>query len=203
MSTDPVYRAQIVTSEVPTPPPFKNPNAVGADTFAMLGIDTNNYSKKHKWHGLDAARYILLSVGLATVIVNAVYCLFIPNNVEMAMRERLQAEGSIDGKRYAQLKQGALQAAYITQGVAVGIGVAFFVMGLGTKLLPVPFTITSLVLYVVSVLGFGMFDPMQLLSGSVWNIIVIVSLAAAVRTAWVYQRQHEEEQLQTRFGDGM
>jgi hypothetical protein len=165
-----------------------------------LGIDTRSYANKHKWHGLDAARYILLSVGLATMIVNAAYCLLIPGHVEAEMQQRLRAEGSMDGSRFRQMKSDALRTAYLGQAVAIGIGAAFFIMGLCIKLLPVPLTITSLVLYVVTVFGFGIFDPMQLLSGSIWNIIVIVSLAVAVRTAWVYQRQHEAEQLNARFG---
>ena len=61
------------------------------------------------------------------------------------------------------------------------------VFGLIIKQFPVPITITSLVLYILAIVVFGLLDPATLIQGIVLKIILIFGLFRAIKAARAFQ----------------
>jgi hypothetical protein len=75
----------------------------------------------------------------------------------------------------------------VIYGIGLVLGTFFTIAGILVKKYPVPLTILSLVLYVGSIVGFGLLDWSSLYQGIIIKIIIVVSLANAVKTARAYQ----------------
>ena len=83
-------------------------------------------------------------------------------------------------------------AGLVIYGGALALGVAFVVFGIIVKLFPVPITILSLVLYILSALVFAALNPMSLLAGLLMKVIIIVALSKAIKAAFEYEREKRE-----------
>jgi hypothetical protein len=76
---------------------------------------------------------------------------------------------------------------YLFYGLPALLGLLFVVFGLIVKQFPVPITVTSLVLYVLATVAFGLLSPATLLQGIVVKVIFIIGLFRAIKAARAYQ----------------
>jgi predicted RND superfamily exporter protein len=123
--------------------------------------------------------------------------------VKKGMDASLTARGgraAADPAQLQRLEDLAVMAAYVVQSLPIALGLLFVVFGLIVKKFPIPITITSLVLFLLLVLGAAALDPTTLVQGLVLKIIFFVGIAKAIQAAFAYERdKREQASLQTEY----
>ncbi len=148
-----------------------------ADEDAELG----SLAQSTREADLGKTRNILLIIGVLTLLMNGI--MFANSRTEVANA----GVGPADFER-------VLAVVYLIYGAGMALGAFFVLAGIFVKKYPVPLTITSFILYVGSVAGFGMLDPTSLVRGIIFKVIIVVSLAKSVQTAWAYQSERDGAQ---------
>jgi hypothetical protein len=142
---------------------------------------------------LKVARYILLFVGILTVLVNVAQFAMIESQVDDLINKEVQGlhqRGMVeDQATVAKVRAQSVRFSQIIAGVAVALGVVFVVFGLVVNRFPVPITITSLVLYVGAAAVFGLIAPATLLQGIIVKVIIVIALAKSIQAAIAYERE--------------
>lgn len=144
---------------------------------------------------LNTARWLLIVVGILTIGVNAFLLFNIRAEVRKGIDDEIRKMGNVvvDPNERRQVEDQAIAIASPMCGVAIALGILFVVFGLLVKSFPVPITITSLVVYIVVIVGFAILEPESLRRGFILRIIVIVALAKAIQAAIAYQRERNLE----------
>jgi hypothetical protein len=83
----------------------------------------------------------------------------------------------------AQLRNRLTSFLYFMLGAAVVFGVVYMILGIIVYVYPLRATIGGLVLFVASMVLFGVLAPQTLWAGLLPKVVIIVALAASVRTA--------------------
>jgi hypothetical protein len=131
---------------------------------------------------IKQAQVILIIIGLLTMAVNGFLLFNLPNEIRQAIQQN-----QIDPAEVAAFTQAVNVIGYLIYGGALLLGAVFFIFGLIVKQYPVPITITSLVLYILATLGFGLLNPASLAQGIIVKILFIVGLFRAVKAARAYE----------------
>jgi hypothetical protein len=141
---------------------------------------------------LNTARWILIGVGILTVLVNLAFFALIESQVDDLIKQQvnsLHQQGlQEDPVLLAKYRTRVIQIAQLLQGGAAAIGVVFIILGLMVKKYPVPSTIIGLVLYIGGNALFGYMDPETLAKGWLIKIIVVVVLIKSIKAAIAYKR---------------
>jgi len=167
--------------------PYKPPSAVDADDpykppAAEAAKPLGSLAQSARGKELGQARTVLIVVGVLTLAANAFMMYNIPNEVQSVVREN-----DVDPAQLEQFKQTVSMFCYLIYGGAVLLGVLFIVFGVIVKKYPVPITITSLVLYILATLLFGLLEPMSLARGFIVKILIVVGLFRAIKAARAYE----------------
>lgn len=143
---------------------------------------------------LKGAKTILIIVGLLTIGYNAVAFANAQKEVDDVFNKEIaliRNQGmEIDQAELKKAKDRTLLICQLIYGGAIALGVAYIVLGAMVYKSPVPATVLGLVLYIGGIAIFGYLDPESLARGFIVKIIVIVALAAAIRTAISYQKAY-------------
>lgn len=113
---------------------------------------------------------------------------FLLYNLDNEIQQAIQ-QGQVDPAQLEEFKVGARMMGYLIYGGAALLGLLFFIFGLMVRKYPVPITITSLVLYIISALLFALLNPMSIVSGIIIKIIIIVALFRAIKAAYAYEAE--------------
>ena len=150
-------------------------------------------SQKAREKNLSSARSLLIVVGVLWVIINLVSLALLSDQISKAAKEHAIASvppgTPVDPVKIKEVEQVMLVGAYIYAGARVALGVLFIIFGLMVKMFPVPITIISLVLYVGAVAVNGLLDPMTLMQGIIFKIIIVVLLFKSIQAAIAYQNE--------------
>jgi len=139
---------------------------------------------------LNAARWILIVIGVLTVVVNAIQMATLREQVQTAINQELRKVGGIpDPVKVKEIEDRAVRAGNLIGVIMIAMGVLFFVFGLIVKMFPVPVTIISLVLYVGSAAAFAALDPATLAQGVIVKIFIVIALIKAIQAAIAYQKE--------------
>lgn len=153
-------------------------------------------AQKVRLKQLDRARNILLFVGILTLIVNAAWMFMVPGSVEkeldMELAKNNMTRSMADPAWLEENEKMAVGIGLLIAGGAAALGVLFIIFGLIVKKFPVPVTITSLVLYILATILFGVLDPSTLAAGFILKIIFVVALAKAIQAALAYEKEASE-----------
>jgi hypothetical protein len=156
-----------------------DPKEQGDHDLGSLGSLAQSARLKH----LNTARWVLISIGILTILVNGVLLATVRQTTMAEIRKKNMVIVDQD-----QFEKG-LMTARLIMAVPIVLGVVFVILGILVKTYPVPITITALVLYVVATLGFGMLEPQTLAQGIIVKVIIVVALIKAVQAALAYQRE--------------
>jgi hypothetical protein len=140
---------------------------------------------------LKSARSTMIAVGVITILFNTLAFFLIKSQMDDMIR--------VAGLNPANLPpqvQLELAIRYGTTAAFVLLGAIFVVLGMFVRQHPVPCTVTGLVLFVLGWLISGVLDPMNLLAGIIFKIIIIVALAKAVQAAIAYQREQAQSEAE-------
>jgi hypothetical protein len=166
------------------------PSALGS--LAASPSSLGSLSQAARGKQLKTARWIMIVVGILTVVINGVVFATIPAQVDAEIKKQvddLHRRGQIE--QQASVDEFRRRVTTITQlivGAAIAVGVVFIVLGTLVKKYPVPATVLGLVLYVGCAAIFGYLDPTTLVSGLLVKIIIVVALVKAIQSAVAYQR---------------
>ena len=166
----------------------------GADDLPKLGSLAQSARVKE----LNTARNILIAIGILTIIVSGIQLATVRDQVHKAVQADLAKQGVVGfPPQVQQFEENAVLISYAILGISVALGVLFFVFGLLVKTFPVPITIISLVLYVASALVSVVINPALLQFGVaiLVRVIIVIALAKAIQSAFVYQKEKRFEEL--------
>lgn len=139
---------------------------------------------------LKQAQRILIVIGALTLAVNGFSLYNLPNEIRQAIQQNQIPPANVEPFRQAVTIIG-----YLIYGSAALLGVLFVVFGLIIKRYPVAITITSLVLYILATVVFGILAPGTLAAGLIMKIIIIVFLFRAIKAARAYQAHTQKPVL--------
>ena len=131
---------------------------------------------------------------MLTLVVNGFLLYNLPNEIQMAIKQNQIAPEDVEAFR-----QEATISGYLIYGLPVLLGCVFVIFGSIIKQFPVPITITSLALYVLATVAFGLLAPETLVQGFIVKIIFIFALIRAIKAARAY-RDHTQA---ANFGEGI
>ena len=144
---------------------------------------------------LKTARGILFFVGVLTVVINVIFCIFARNMVDSQIDTELadlrRQNVAINDAKVAEFREGAVRSTIVANGIGVVLGVVFFTCGMLVYKYPVPTTILSLVLYIGAAAAYGVFDPSTLARGWIIKILIVIALFKAVQAAIAYEREEK------------
>ncbi|MCR9199598.1 MAG: hypothetical protein NXI04_13200 [Planctomycetaceae bacterium] len=149
----------------------ENPFGTSSEPNPGLG-DLGDLAQSSRQKELGQAKGALIVVGLLTAGVNG----FMLAN----------AENEVNGLGLAN-PQEVLTIVRIIYGGAMLLGIGLITCGCLVKTWPVPMTCTGLGLYLLGTAGFAVLNPMSLVQGIIFKVIIIVVLAKSVKTAFAYQ----------------
>jgi CBS domain containing-hemolysin-like protein len=146
-----------------------------------------NLAKSARSEQLKVARYLLLFVGLLTTAVNGYAFSQVDRFVDSQVQQQFNGQRVMDEVEeqaaVAQLRNRLTSLLYFMLGAAVVFGVVYMILGIIVYAYPLRATIGGLVLFVASMVLFGVLAPQTLWAGLLPKIVIIVALAASVRTA--------------------
>jgi predicted RND superfamily exporter protein len=145
---------------------------------------------------LKTARVILFAVGLLTIAVNGYFFTTIEDAVDELIQKELAAAGMagmvVDQQALAEVRDGLIRTNKLVTGGAIAVGVLYILFGVFIYRLPVPITITSLVLYIGTIAFFGYWNPMTLWQGWLVKILIIVGLFKAIQAAIAHENEKKQ-----------
>lgn len=141
---------------------------------------------------LKVARGILLVVGIITIVVNGLMFANTSNEVEQEIQKQVQAVHA-QGMQEApaeveEFRSRVTRICQIIYGSLIVLGVIYVILGILVPTFPVPATVLGLVLYIGAAAILGFLNPITLVSGWLFKIIIVVALAKSIQSAVAYQR---------------
>ncbi len=139
---------------------------------------------------LKVARRILIVIGLLTAAVNGFALYNLPNEIRQGIQQF-----QIPPDAIPEYEQTVRIAGYLIYGGATLLGVVFVVFGVIIEKFPVAITVTSLLLYILSSLGFAALSPGTLASGLIVKIVIIVALFRSIKAARAFEAERKKAVL--------
>lgn len=140
---------------------------------------------------LNSAKWTLVIIGLLTIALN-VFRLFGVESEMAAVLAEEPPEAGVDPEIYRTF---LLVFGYGIYGCAAILGLVFVALGLMVRWFPLFCTITSLILYVLATVLFGLLDPSSLAQGIIFKVFVVIALFSAVRTILTARKEMRAAQL--------
>jgi hypothetical protein len=133
---------------------------------------------------LGHAKGWLIFLGIMTILVNLFMVANLPNEVQQEMR-------SI-GPNARDAETAMYLAGYVIYGGTVLLGVIFIVLGCLVRTYPLPITVASMLLFIGAQIIFGLLNPMNILGGIIFKIIIFVVLLKAIGAASAYEKERRK-----------
>jgi DNA-directed RNA polymerase subunit M/transcription elongation factor TFIIS len=127
---------------------------------------------------LGVARGILIFIGILQILFYTVLLLNSHNEVDKVL-----SEGGAEVSR-----EWLIMFCYLVYGAYVGIGITFIVLAILIYRFPLFCTVSSLILYILGNLVVLVFDPVFILRGIIFKILVISALVKAINDGAHYHR---------------
>jgi hypothetical protein len=164
----------------------------GFSSLASQASSMASLSQAARKKQLRIARNILFLLGVVKIVISAYFFSTIDakvnENVQQQVQHALQ-RGKIMGKEeIAQATERAKNIERIIWGVAGAMGGVFVFFGLMVKRYPVPITVSSLLLYLLTTAVFGIIEPLSLMEVLFFKIFAVFALMRSVQAAFAYQR---------------
>jgi hypothetical protein len=168
------------------------PESAGYSSLASQASSMNSLSQAARKKQLHIARNILIFLGVVKLAVNAYFYATIDVKVNQVIQQQTQ-QALKQGKimNAAEIAEATHKAAFVERiiwGGAGSLGVVFIFLGLFVKKYPVPMTVLSLLLYLISTAIFGILDPMSLMEVLFFKIFAVAALIKSIHAAIAYQR---------------
>ncbi len=161
-------------------------NPPSAENLKPLG----SLAQAARGNELKQAQRILIGIGGLTMAVNGFFLLNLPNEIQQAIQQNQIGPADAEQARQAMTILGGL-----IYGTAALLGLVFVIFGVIIKKFPVPITITSLVLYLLATVAFGLLDPTTLVAGLIIKVVIIYALFRAIQAARAYQAHTQKPKL--------
>jgi hypothetical protein len=150
---------------------------------------------------LKNARWILIIIGVLTIIVNGLMLMNVEHEAEDAIKAETKRLGPgmvVDQEKAREFKETVIRFGYLIYGGTAALGVVFVLLGLVVNAIPVPATVLGLVLYLganIALFALNSDDPAILARGAILKIITVVALIRAVQSAIAYQREKTQMEM--------
>jgi hypothetical protein len=176
--------------------PYSSPAAENKPgNLPSLQTGLGSLGQEARLKNLNTARWILIVVGLMTIAAYAFQYTTIEKVLDEELAKELQKQGiardQLDQAAFNDARASAINTARLLCIISIGLGVAYFLLGLLVKQYPVPMTITGLALYVGAGLVSLVLDPEYALRGIVIKVIIVVALVKSVQAALAYEKERK------------
>jgi hypothetical protein len=172
-----------------------NPQISPLGSLVPSTSSLGSLSQSARGKQLKTAQWLMIVVGILTVVVNGVVFSIIEGQVDREIQNeitKVHAQGlQVDQEAVTKLRSRAIHISQLISGSAVALGVVFIALGVLVKKFPVPCTIIGLVLYLGATAIYGYIAPETLIHGWLWKIITIVVLIKSVQAAVSYQQNQK------------
>jgi hypothetical protein len=162
-------------------------------SFAQQAPSLGSLSQSARQKQLRQAMWILIGVGILTVLTNLAFFATIESDVDNLIKNELNSlhkQGiQEDPILLAAYRSRVIHIAQLLQGGGVVLGIVFVILGMMVYRYPVSCTILGLVLFIGGNAIFGYLDPQSLIRGWLVKIIVVVVLAKSISAAIAYKRE--------------
>ncbi len=186
----PVDGGPAMAAEAPMDGPAEAEEAHVAVPTGMSGL--GNLAQSARGKELKSARWIMLIIGVLSVLVN----MFVFSSAEGEVQKEIDKEVAklgpgfeVDEAKVAEIKSQAVGATRLISGGGAVLGLVFIACGILVQKHPVPTTITALALYLASMAIFGLINPSSLAQGLIVKLFIVVGLFKAVQAAIAYQKE--------------
>jgi hypothetical protein len=170
------------------PNPYSSPLGSLTQPSSSLG----SLAQSARGKQLNTARWLLIVVGILTVVFNGIAFSTIEGEVDKAIQNEINKHHGqnwqVNQEALKEVRTRAIHIGQLIAGSAVALGVVFIVLGALVKKFPIPCTVFGLVLYIGATAIYGYLDPEILAQGILWKIITIVALIKSVQSAVSYQQ---------------
>jgi hypothetical protein len=144
---------------------------------------------------LKLARYVLLGVGVFSIIVNAVSYASIESRVDAQIKRSIDnmfphAREWIDKEKLAKARDSTVRGARQLAIAGIGVGTLFIVLGMLVTVFPATITSVSLALYVGDSIAIAVFEPLLFFSyvGFLIRLFILMALLLATVLVFGYKR---------------
>lgn len=166
------WYVDVEPEEYEPPPPVTLPDARQLSHEYIRGAEKELREQKRHGSGgaLVAAQIILVLVGLISVAVNGFLYFNATNEVEQVMKS-----GNVVMSQESLLFY--VQSIY---GGFIAVGVTMILLGALIYQFPVFCPLAGLIIYILAIIVSAVIDPMSLIKGIIFKVLVIVALGKAV-----------------------
>lgn len=165
-----------------------DPQDNGLSSLSNLGSLAQSAREKQ----LKVARNILIGIGIVVLLLNIFRITNTKNETEQVVQEQikvLHAQGmQADQTSVEEFRTRVSRICYLIYGSFAFLGVVYVILGLLVRAFPVPATVLGLVLYIGSTAILGFINPILLLTGWFWKILIVVGMAKSIQAAVAYQK---------------
>ncbi len=151
-------------------------------------------AQKAREKPLRHARGWLFFIGIMTMLFNLFLLVNLPNEVRKELenqRQKLAAVG-MALTNPQQVETAMYAFGYAIYGGAFLLGVVFVVLACLMLRFPLVASVTSMTLFVLVQIGFGLLEPANIYSGFLVKIIVFFVLLNAIKAAVAYEKNKRE-----------
>jgi hypothetical protein len=134
-----------------------------------------------------AARLILIAVGVLWLGVNGVILTQVKDDAERLLQKKIEEiqrpDKPVEQKSVDNYRDYLTNRLYLVVGGSAAVGIALIVLGVLTKLFPLPCTASALALCVIATGAYSRFSPEMTAPNWAWKILSILALLFAVYSA--------------------
>jgi hypothetical protein len=141
---------------------------------------------------LKQARWLLIFVGIVNLGAGLFFFAQAADEVRTALNTEIRKAGPgvvVDQAKLQEVEKHTLFIVRVMYGGVAFLGVIFIVLGCIIQTIPVVATALSLGLYIAANIVFAVLNPMSLVTGLIFKVVIVVVLVKALMAAIAYQRE--------------
>lgn len=161
-----------------------------------------NLVESERNNSLDKARKWLWALGGLTLLVQSFFFFNAPNELREVYEKELSKQGTTlakvealpdaDRAEFDKARGEDLAKVRLIYGVGISLGLVFLGCAFMLPRKPLVCVITTLALYIASIAGMAALNPLTLVSGILWKILIIGALVSALKAALAGEREAKE-----------
>ena len=178
-------------------PPFQQPQQPQQQPPGPSGL--GSLAQSSRLDALKPARWILIIVGILVVGFHAFALSNAEKEVDQAIRDEVRKLGPgfvVDQAKARVIKKQLIGQVRLIYGAHVFAGIVMIMCGILVFKMPVPATLTGLIIY-LAIQGFSaIVIPGSITKGIILKIFIIIGLVKAVQAAFAYSKEQNLSGMQ-------
>ena len=166
--------------------------------LGSTGSSLGNLADSVRKKSLRNARGALILAGVLQLLQAGLESVSAESQAEKALREQVRqmygGNAQIDSVKFNEAKAAIVRFVYMFSAGLVVVGVVFFGLAAIVLKYPAGATIAGMTIYLGSMAGMAVLNPLTLISGLIWKIVVIASLYSGIKAGVALQKKQKEDE---------